>query len=78
MWGNSDECDEALLSELAEGMEQMQSSDDDEDDNTEGWVDEVELLSEEERVALDESLTPIRIVIAKVSIFLYILSNICC
>jgi hypothetical protein len=32
----------------------------------EGWVDEVELLSEEERKQLNEVILPIRLVIVKV------------
>jgi hypothetical protein len=41
--------------------------DNDENDDVEGWVDEMALLSEEERVALHENVGPVCLVLVKVS-----------
>jgi len=41
--------------------------DDDETDNVEGWVDEMALLSDEERAELHENIGPVRLVLVKVS-----------
>lgn len=41
--------------------------DDDETDNVEGWVDEIALLSDEERAELHENIGPVRLVLVKVS-----------
>jgi hypothetical protein len=38
-----------------------------EDDNVEGWVDERELMTEEELEELDESVEPLRLLLMKVS-----------
>jgi hypothetical protein len=69
----SDDGQIEALAALAEGIEQeeeeMAVNDTGEDDNTDGWVDEVELLTEEEREELDESLIPIRTVIVKVRVW---------
>jgi hypothetical protein len=40
---------------------------DNETDNVEGWVDEMALLSDEERVKLHENIGPVRLVLVKVS-----------
>jgi hypothetical protein len=68
-----------LLAELSEGLELEEfetrlrdpgSGDMEEgegEDNDEGWVDEVQLLSDEEQCELNTSLLPIQIVVAKVS-----------
>lgn len=50
--------------------QQENDTDDDailDDDDDEGWVDEVEELSEAERAALKESIRPVRLVLVKVS-----------
>lgn len=39
---------------------------DTDDDNADGWVDEVENLSEDERDALEESIRPIKLILVKV------------
>jgi hypothetical protein len=63
---------EALLMRLAEGIdleerETRASLDNDEDlDDQDGWVDEVELLSEEEQAEFESSILPVRLVIVKV------------
>lgn len=70
---------EAELLELAEGLEEEDAvarldgdAEDDgdecerEDDNFEGWVDEVVLLSEEEREELKETVVPVQTVLVKV------------
>ena len=71
-----DDAERELL-ELAAGidMEEMVTvaeegagdKDNEENDDVEGWVDEMALLSEEERVALRENVGPVRLVLVKVS-----------
>src|SRR5882762_8692376 len=71
-----DDAEKELL-ELAAGidMEEMVTvaqagagdKDDDKNDDVEGWVDEMALLSEEERAALRENVGPVRLVLMKVS-----------
>ena len=39
----------------------------DEDDNVEGWIDEHELMTEEELEKLDDSVEPLRLLLTKVS-----------
>jgi hypothetical protein len=66
--------DEKLLAMLSDGLEveeietrfNAKDSDGETDDNDEGWVDKIELLSSEERKRLSAELVPIRLVIAKV------------
>lgn len=68
---------ERELLELAAGIELEEmvtvaeagagDKDDEENDNEEGWVDEMALLSEEERAALREKVGPVRLVLVKVS-----------
>jgi hypothetical protein len=41
--------------------------DDKENDNPEGWVDKMALLSDDERVALHKNVRPVRLVLVKVS-----------
>jgi hypothetical protein len=41
-------------------------SGDADEDNTDGWVDEVENLSEHERGALEESIRPVKLILVKV------------
>lgn len=38
-----------------------------EDDDIEGWIDEMELLSPAERAGLEESIRPVKLVLVKVS-----------
>jgi hypothetical protein len=71
-----DDAERELL-ELAAGidMEEMVTvaeegagdKDDEENDDVEGWVDEMALLSKEERAALRENVGPVRLVLVKVS-----------
>jgi hypothetical protein len=70
--GKLDDEDE-LLKELAEGVEMEEietrianTGEEGDPDNEEGWVDETELLSEEEQSQLDVDVLPIRLVIVKV------------
>ena len=51
-------------------MEETDPDDDDivADDDLEGWVDEVEALTEEERVALQEEIRPVSRVLVKVCV----------
>lgn len=67
---------ERALSELAQGMDEeecttAQETDPDdnieEDDEIEGWVDEVEELSSYERRELQREIRPVKLVLAKVS-----------
>lgn len=71
-----DDAERELL-ELAAGIELEEmvtvaeagagDKDDEENDDEEGWVDEIALLSEEERAALREKVGPVRLVLVKVS-----------
>jgi len=66
-----DDASKALL-DIAEGIEheeaetQAGGSDDEMVDNVEGWIDERELMDEEEKQALDASVMPVRLVLTKV------------
>jgi hypothetical protein len=44
-------------------------NDSEEDDNIEGWIDKRELLTEEEKIELDEAVRPVRLVLTKVFFF---------
>jgi hypothetical protein len=64
--------DEERLESLAEDInveeiETRMSDVDEEDDNGEGWVDEIGSLSDEERRQLDVDILPIRLVVVKVT-----------
>lgn len=66
--------EEELLLKLAEGIEREESvtremlgPDEDLDDDLDGWVDEVELLTAEEKAELEVSIVPVRLLIVKVS-----------
>jgi nucleoside-diphosphate-sugar epimerase len=41
------------------------TGDDDLEDNTEGWVDERDFMTEEDRVVLDASVQPVRLVLTR-------------
>jgi len=43
------------------------NKDDEENNNIEGWVDEMALLSDDERAALCKNVRPVRLVLVKVS-----------
>jgi CO/xanthine dehydrogenase Mo-binding subunit len=64
---------ETLLEKLAEGIEleeeevRLAGQEDGNDDNVEGWSDEMDLLTDEERAELEEGILPVRMVIVKVS-----------
>lgn len=49
-----------------EEAETEMNEDDGGNDNVDGWVDEVAALTEEERVELNESVQPVRLVLVKV------------
>ena len=46
----------------------LEVEDDTEDDDMEGWVDEYEQMTEEDREDLDESIRPVKLVLAKMSL----------
>jgi hypothetical protein len=46
----------------------LELEDDTDEDDVEGWVDEYAQMSEEDRVELDESIRPVKLVLAKVSL----------
>ena len=46
----------------------LEVEDDTEDDDVEGWVEEYERMTEEDREDLDESIRPVKLVLAKVSL----------
>jgi len=50
-----------------EDLEEDDSSVDLADDNDSGWVDEVELLADDERDALERDICPIKLALVKVS-----------
>jgi hypothetical protein len=67
---------EGEITELAEGidMEEMETriqnlkqNADVQDDDVDGWVDEVELMSEQQREMLNGNVQPVRLVLVKVS-----------
>jgi hypothetical protein len=53
--------------EIEEANTQANSGDDELADNVEGWIDERDLMDEEEREALDASVMPVRLGLTKVS-----------
>jgi len=56
---------EEILSRQTEGEDGEE-----EDDNVEGWLDEDELMTDEEKDEWDEAAGPVRLVLVKVSLFL--------
>ena len=61
-----EELDELIQVDL-EDLEEDDSSVDLADDNDSGWVDEVELLADDERDALERDICPIKLALVKVS-----------
>ena len=65
---------ERELWELAEGLdieelvtwEEQEGEDDEDDDNTEGWINEMDILTVEDREELEKSIGPIWVVLVKV------------
>ena len=65
---------ERELRELAEGLdmeelvtrEEREGEDDEDDDNTEGWINEMDILTVEDREELEKSIGPIWVVLVKV------------
>ena len=55
------------LYEVQTRLEEMEQANDEEADDLEGWVDEVDLLSEEEQEQLSESVRLVRLVLVKVT-----------
>jgi hypothetical protein len=65
------ESDEEVLEKLVEGMDMEEfetrlNAVEDKDDDMDGWIDEAELLEEDEQEKLNADVLPIRLVIAKV------------
>ena len=62
-----------LADELVREEEMMDETEDDDDDddikanNEDGWVDELENMTENERIELEESIQPVKLALAKVS-----------
>lgn len=62
-----------LADELVREEEMMDETEDDDDDddikadNEDGWVDELENMTENERIELEESIWPVKLALAKVS-----------
>jgi hypothetical protein len=46
----------------------LELEDDTDDDDVEGWVNEYEEMTEEDREKLDENIRPVKLVLAKVSL----------
>jgi hypothetical protein len=66
--GEDDELDElSKVEEEEEEEEEDDSSADLLDDNESGWVDEVELLADDERDALERDIRPVKLALVKVS-----------
>jgi hypothetical protein len=71
---------EQVLNELAKGLEQekdeiwqkmrLDKNDKEDDNNVEGWIDEENFLTKDELNELNESILPVRMLIAKVSVSL--------
>jgi len=61
-----EELDELIQVDL-EDLEEDDSSANLADDNDSGWVDEVELLADDERDALERDIHPIKLALVKVS-----------
>lgn len=67
--------DQALADDELDELIQVDSEDSDEDDssadladdNDSGWVDEVELLADDERDALERDIRPVKLALVKVS-----------
>ena len=60
----------ALVDELAEEeamADEIEDDDDKEVDNEDGWIDEMESRTEDERIKLEDSMRPVRLALAKVS-----------
>jgi hypothetical protein len=55
------------LDEVQTRLERTKQANDEEADDLEGWVDEVDQLSEEEQEQLSESVRPVRLVLVKVT-----------
>jgi hypothetical protein len=75
--GNAEVIDQAIeeLLKLAgdvdtEGELMASQSDEEEDDNDEGWIDERNEMTEDERRELSESVVPVRLLLTKVNIIL--------
>jgi hypothetical protein len=69
------DADQALADDELDELIQVDSEDSDEDDssadladdNDSGWVDEVELLADDERDALERDIRPVKLALVKVS-----------
>lgn len=57
--------------EVEEELAMDYGEDDEEDDDLEGWVDEVSEMTVEEREALETKVRPIKIMLGKVSLYSY-------
>ena len=60
----------ALADELAEEeaiADEIEDNDDNEVDNVDGWVDEMNSRTDDERIKLEDSMRPVRLALAKVS-----------
>ena len=60
----------ALADELAEEeamADEIEDDDDKEVDNEDGWIDEMESRTEDERIKIEDSMQPVRLALAKVS-----------
>ena len=59
--------DSSLESDRLEEIEQSMGDDEDEDNNVEGWVDETDSMTDDERAALTRHICPLQIILVKVS-----------
>ena len=60
----------ALADELAEEeaiADEIEDDDDNEIDNEDGWIDEMNSRTDNERIKLEDSMRPVRLALAKVS-----------
>ena len=60
----------ALADELAEEeaiADEIEDNDDNEIDNEDGWIDEMNSQTDDERIKLEDSMRPVRLALAKVS-----------
>lgn len=59
--------DSSLESDRLEEIEQSMGDDEDEDNNVEGWVDETDSMTDDERAALTRHIRPLQMILVKVS-----------
>ena len=65
--GDQDLEEQQTLEGISQRRTNEGAEDDDNDDDIEGWIDEMELLTPTEHAGLEESIRPVKLVLVKVS-----------